>query len=230
LLRGQTNWLRLPLWCRGELLDASQGSCGSGCVDFLGVVVGAWAERVGAGDLVAIPVGSNASACGPPGYGGALIAAHFADAIDLPTLQEHQDRIRAGLADIDRRLAEHYEHHSGSRAFLGSSLRLLTDAHRMYAGSNDQQRRLANQAFYSKIPVTEDEQFQPVLAEPFASIAALLNENPNGEGTTANRVEHAQAACDSSGATREPTSTQPAGKAQREPTDTNDVKGSRMPT
>lgn len=29
-----------------------------------------------------------------------LLAAHFADAIDLPTLKRHQDRIRAGLADM----------------------------------------------------------------------------------------------------------------------------------
>ncbi|MFT4010592.1 MAG: zinc ribbon domain-containing protein [Nocardioidaceae bacterium] len=35
------------------------------------------------------------------------LAAHFADAIDLPTLKRHQDRIRAGLADVNRRLAEH---------------------------------------------------------------------------------------------------------------------------
>ena len=58
-----------------------------------------------------------------------LLAAHFADAIDLPTLKRHQDRIRAGLADIERRLSEHDEHHSGARAFLHDSLRLLTDAH-----------------------------------------------------------------------------------------------------
>lgn len=42
-----------------------------------------------------------------------LLAAHFADAIDLSTLKRHQDRIRAGLADIERRLAQHDEHHSG---------------------------------------------------------------------------------------------------------------------
>jgi hypothetical protein len=36
-----------------------------------------------------------------------LLAAHFADAIDLDTLKRHQDRIRAGLADVNRRLAEH---------------------------------------------------------------------------------------------------------------------------
>ena len=33
-----------------------------------------------------------------------LLAAHFADAIDLGALKRHQDRIRAGLADIERRL------------------------------------------------------------------------------------------------------------------------------
>ena len=62
-----------------------------------------------------------------------LLAAHFADAIDLPTLKRHQDRIRAGLADVNRRLAEHDEHHTGGRAFLHDSLRLLTDAHHAYA-------------------------------------------------------------------------------------------------
>ena len=133
-----------------------------------------------------------------------LIAAHFADAIDLPTLKEHQDRIRTGLADIDRRLAEHDQHYTDSQAFLDSSLRLLTDAHRMYTGSNDQQRRLANQAFYTKIVVTEDEQFQPVLAEPFASIVPLIGNDASGNDS--------------------------ADETQREPTDTSHVKGSRMPT
>ncbi|GAA2528041.1 SCO6880 family protein [Rarobacter incanus] len=60
-----------------------------------------------------------------------LLAAHFADAIDLPTLKRHQDPIRAGLVDIKHRLTQHDEHHSGARAFLHDSLRLLTDAHRL---------------------------------------------------------------------------------------------------
>lgn len=62
-----------------------------------------------------------------------LLAAHFADAIDLPTLKRHQDRIRAGLADVNRRLAEHDEHHTGGRAFLHDSLRLLTDDEQLRA-------------------------------------------------------------------------------------------------
>ncbi len=99
-----------------------------------------------------------------------LLAAHFADAIDLPTLKRHQDRIRAGLADIEHRLREHDEQHVGGRAFLHDSLRLLTDAHRAYAHSDDGSRRLANQAFYARLEITEDEQLRPRLAEPFATI------------------------------------------------------------
>ena len=99
-----------------------------------------------------------------------LLAAHFADAIDLPTLKRHQDRIRAGLADIEQRLSEHDEQHTGGRAFLHDSLRLLTDAHRAYAHSDDGSRRLANQAFYTRLEITEDEQLHPRLAEPFATI------------------------------------------------------------
>ncbi|MCA0292823.1 MAG: recombinase family protein [Actinobacteria bacterium] len=99
-----------------------------------------------------------------------LLAAHFADAIDLPTLKRHQDRIRARLADIEQRLREHDEQHVGGRAFLHDSLRLLTDAHHAYAHSDDGNRRLANQAFYARLEITEDEQLRPRLAEPFATI------------------------------------------------------------
>ena len=99
-----------------------------------------------------------------------LLGAHFADAIDLPTLKRHQDRIRTGLADIEQRLAQQDEQHTGGRAFLHDSLGLLTDAHRAYARSDDGSRRLANQAFYTRLEITEDEQLRPRLAEPFATI------------------------------------------------------------
>lgn len=114
-----------------------------------------------------------------------LLAAHFADAIDLPTLKRYQDRIRAGLADIGRRLSEHDEHHTGGRAFLHDSLQLLTDAHHSYDGN----RRLANQAFYTRLEVTEDEELRPTLAEPFATV---VNENARGNET---QHEH-DASCD----------------------------------
>ena len=112
-----------------------------------------------------------------------LLAAHFADAIDLPTLKRHQDRIRTGLADIEQRLAQHDEHHAGARAFLHDSLRLLTDVHRAYARSDDGNRRLANQAFYTRLEITDDEQLRPRLAEPFATIVTEANT------TTGNKIK-----------------------------------------
>lgn len=95
-----------------------------------------------------------------------LLAARFADAIDLATLKRHQDRIRTGLADIERRLAEHDKHSSSARAFLQDSLQLLTDAQRMYASSDDGSRRLANQAFCTRLEIIEGEELCPSLLSP----------------------------------------------------------------
>ncbi len=124
-----------------------------------------------------------------------LLAAHFADAIDLTTLKRHQDRIRAGLVDIEQRLSEHDEHHSGGRAFLHDSLRLLTNAHHAYKHSEDGNRRLANQAFYTRLEITDDEELRPQLAEPFATITEVArsketeHEHDNSCDVTCSRKE-----------------------------------------
>lgn len=121
-----------------------------------------------------------------------LLAAHFADAIDLPTLKRHQDRIRTGLTDIEQRLNEHDEKHTGKRAFLHDSLRLLTNAQHAYARSGDADRRLANQAFYTRLEITEDEQLRPHLAEPFATI---INEAAEGKKTKREHSTSPDVAC-----------------------------------
>lgn len=41
--------------------------------------------------------------------------------------------------------------------FLHDSLRPLTDAHHAYASSDDAKRRLAHQACYTRLEITEDE-------------------------------------------------------------------------
>jgi len=85
-------------------------------------------------------------------------------------LKRHQDRVRAGLTDIDQRLATHTEQYAGGRAFVHDSLSLLTDAHRMYVHSDNANRRLACQAFYERLEITEDEHLRPHLAEPIATL------------------------------------------------------------
>ncbi|WP_454301995.1 hypothetical protein [Salana multivorans] len=126
-----------------------------------------------------------------------LLAAHFADAIDLPTLKRHQDRVRAGLADIEHRLREHDELHVGGRAFLHDSLRLLTAAHRAYAHSDDGSRRLANQAFYTRLEITEDEELRTGLAEPFATIVreATGGKEAKRDASTGSATGNSDVAC-----------------------------------
>ena len=99
-----------------------------------------------------------------------LLAAHFADAIDLDTLKRHQDRIRTGLADIDRRLATEHDQHDGSRKQLSTALSLLVDCATLYARTDDQGKRLANQALTNGIEISEDERATIRLAEPFAAL------------------------------------------------------------
>jgi chromosome segregation ATPase len=99
-----------------------------------------------------------------------LLAAHFADAIDLETLKRHQDRIRAGLADIDRRLASEHDYHEGSRKQLSTALSLLVDCATLYARTDEHGKRLANQALTNGIEISEDERATIRLAEPFAAL------------------------------------------------------------
>lgn len=120
-----------------------------------------------------------------------LLAAHFADAIDfdLDTLKLHQDRIRIGLADIDRRLANERGQHEGPRKHIGTARRLLVDCGRVYARTDYHGRRLANQGFYDRIEISEDERATIRLAEPFAALAPEPASADAGCSSTSSWVE-----------------------------------------
>jgi site-specific DNA recombinase len=101
------------------------------------------------------------------------LAAHFADAIDLDTLKRHRDRIRAGLADIDRRLAAEHDEDQGPRKQIARALQLLVDCQQLYKSTDAPGKRLANQIFTNGIDIGEDEeQATPRLSEPFALTAS----------------------------------------------------------
>lgn len=99
-----------------------------------------------------------------------LLAAHFADAIDLDTLKRHQDRIRTGLAEIDRQLADEHDQHAAQRKHLGTALRLLTRCETRYQQSDEHGKRLANQTFFERIYIGEDDPTTIELAEPFEAL------------------------------------------------------------
>ncbi len=117
-----------------------------------------------------------------------LLAAHFADAIDLATLKRHQDRIRAGLADIERRIENEHDQDQGPRRQINKALRLLIDCQRFYKTTDAHGKRLANQTFTTGIDINEDEEATLHLAEPFA---VTTGENTYVRGsTTSEIVEH----------------------------------------
>lgn len=93
--------------------------------------------------------------------------AHLADAITLEQLKSRQGKLRAELDTIDSRLAEHHNDYAEARLHIGDCLELAADVARIYAGCDDQTRRLCNQAFFVKIYIDEDRTIRPVLAEQF---------------------------------------------------------------
>ncbi len=117
-----------------------------------------------------------------------LLAAHFADAIDLTTLKRHQDRIRTGLADIDRRIENEHDQDQGPRRQINNALRLLIDCQLLYKSTDAHGKRLANQTFTNGIDINEDEEASLRLAEPFA-VTTGQNTHVRGS-TTSEIVEH----------------------------------------
>lgn len=73
---------------------------------------------------------------------------------------------------------------SRGRAFLHDSLRLLTDAHHSFARSHDADRRLANQAFYTRLDITTTSNYAcdwPSRSPPIGR-EALEHGDDEGEG------------------------------------------------
>ena len=85
-------------------------------------------------------------------------------------MKRHQDRIRIALADVTKRLEAERHDHEGPRKHLATALRLLADCATMYERTDDLGKRLANQAFYQRILITEDEKAAIQLNEPFAAL------------------------------------------------------------
>ncbi|GAA4738473.1 hypothetical protein GCM10023350_23410 [Nocardioides endophyticus] len=96
-----------------------------------------------------------------------ILDAHLADAITLDQLKTRQGKLRAELDTIDARLAEHHNDYAEARTHIGDCLDLAADIARIYAGCDDQTRRLCNRAFFVKIYIDENRTIRPALAEPF---------------------------------------------------------------
>ena len=98
-----------------------------------------------------------------------LLQAHYAGAVPLDLLKSEQDRIGQQLAVIDASLEATTATFETLASNLHDAMDLLSNCHRLYEVASDRNRRLLNQALFSKIFVDEDG-VTVQLAQPFAAI------------------------------------------------------------
>lgn len=96
-----------------------------------------------------------------------LLQAHYADAIPLALLKREQDRILGELDQVNRRIDAHHGEYADARAHLEDALNLLANCADIYARCDDTNRRLCNQAFFTKIYIEEDDELRVEYQRPY---------------------------------------------------------------
>src|SRR5690606_14445471 len=116
-----------------------------------------------------------------------LMQAHYADAIPLPVLKREQDRILGELDRLNRRIDAHHGDYADARAHLDDALGLLANCADIYQRCDDANRRLCNQAFFTKVYIDEDNELRVENNRPFEMLldpevnANALNWTQNGD-------------------------------------------------
>ena len=110
-----------------------------------------------------------------------LMQAHYADAIPLTVLKREQDRITAELDKVTQRIDAHYGDYADARAHLDDALGLLANCADIYSRCDDTNRRLCNQAFFTKVYIDEDDELRVEHNRPFEM---LLDPQVNANALT----------------------------------------------
>lgn len=82
-------------------------------------------------------------------------------------LMSEQDRIMAELDQVNRRIDAHHGEYIDARLHLDDALDLLANCADIYARCDDANRRLCNQAFFTKLYIDEDGDLRVEHARPF---------------------------------------------------------------
>ena len=82
-------------------------------------------------------------------------------------LKREQDRIVAELDQVTRRIDAHFGDYAEARAHLDDALGLLGDCADIYTRCDDTNRRLCNQAFFTKVFIDEDNELRVEHNRPF---------------------------------------------------------------
>ncbi len=99
-----------------------------------------------------------------------LLQAHYAGAVPLDLLKIEQDRISAELETINNRIAAHHDEYAAARANLEDSLDLLAHVASIYRRSDDANRRLCNQAFFTAIYIDDHDEPRVTFERPFGTL------------------------------------------------------------
>ena len=96
-----------------------------------------------------------------------LLEARLKDTLSLEQFSKFQDKLRAELDSVNEQLTEHHNDYAEARNHIDGCLNLASDIGRVYATCSDQNRRLANQAFFTKIRIGEHRDLDVTPAKPF---------------------------------------------------------------
>ena len=98
---------------------------------------------------------------------GKLLQAHYAGAIPIDLLKTEQERISRRLAFLDVQIEAGDMEYEQAQAHLDDCLTLAGNCHKLYLSLDDSLRRIANQAFFDKLYVQEDNIIEGQLGDPF---------------------------------------------------------------
>ena len=101
-----------------------------------------------------------------------LMQAHYAGAVPLDLLAAEQERIARRLAFLDAQINAGDIEYEQAKAHLDDCLALAGDMHAIYMNIDDSLRRIANQAFFDKLIVTDDD---TIHSEPGVPFNVFLN-------------------------------------------------------
>lgn len=166
-----------------------------------------------------------------------LLQAHYASAVPLDLLKAEQDRIARQLADIDGRLGATDIEFDKLETCLRKALDYATHSYEAYMQAAPQERRLLNQALFSRIEVSEED-ITFNLAEPFKTLfshemAAAAQQHGAARCATAHKQQSSQPNLTSSILTQENTKPAHSGAGLASTTSTDSsislVKGLKEP-
>ena len=101
-----------------------------------------------------------------------LVQAHYADAIPLDLLKSEQDRIRASLDQITRRLDNLTDTYAEARTGLDQLTELLVDLDELYNKCEPAERRILNRALFTRITIDDEENATYTPEQTTASVLA----------------------------------------------------------